>query len=127
MAVVKINYDEGNTNTYKSVSISFIFSEKEKVFSTGNFIKDWYDLNKYIIQSDIEEPVSNSSSVDYFIMDCAKFDSAYLHFIEGKPVLKYIDRTKEEWYLSEDSNGIEFFVAEGTQPTWEELKKLLDN
>ncbi len=77
-----------------------------------------------------EQPISHSSSVDHFIMDGAPFDSAYLHIVDGKGVLKYVDETDPGYlYTQQDvyEKGIEFFVKEGTQPTWEELKEMYGN
>jgi hypothetical protein len=119
MAVIGINYDEGNTKDlgYRSVDISYGNPKEVKVFESGNFIKDWYKLQKFIseVLSETELHFSYLSSVDHFIMDGAPYDSLYLKFdSENKPYL--IDVY--------DENGIEFFVPEGTKPTWEELKKM---
>jgi hypothetical protein len=121
---VTIIYDEGNEENlgYEKVSLSV---DKEIVlFESGNFIKDWYNLNKTLANAKESFPVSFSSSVDHFIMDGAPYDSAYLHMIDDKPVLKYIDRSDPNWFLTDIDSGIEFFVPENTQPTWEELKKM---
>jgi hypothetical protein len=57
-------------------------------------------------------------------MDGADFDSAYLHIVNDKPVLKYIDRSDDLFIQRQVwDGGWEFFVKPGTQPTWEELKK----
>jgi hypothetical protein len=129
MAFITINYDEGNKKDlgYKSVEIHH-GNEEKKFFNTGNFVKDWYDMRKFMIQNllDSEMHFSCSSSVDHFIMNDAPYDSAYLHTTDdGKPVLKYIDRTKAYYPQYEEIiEGIEFFVPEGTQPTFEELKEM---
>jgi hypothetical protein len=137
MAVIGINYSGGNTYDdqdnlienpikYKGVYIH-LTDGTELNFKTKDFVKDWYDAKKKFINelSDTEPYLGASSSVNHFIMDGAKFDSAYLHITEGdKPILKYIDRTDEKWYLTDIDSGIEFFVKEGTTPTWEELREL---
>jgi hypothetical protein len=80
-----------------------------------------------------EEPyLSASSDVNHFQSDGGKFDSAYLHIIDDKPVLRYciwaddsrdkIERLIENREIYE--KGWEFFVPEGTKPTWEELKEM---
>ena len=124
MAVVSIRYnDGGDPLNYESVEISYGDSMKEKkVFNSGNFIKDWFDCNKFIIfeLSDKEAFFSHSSSVDHFIMDGAPYKSAYL---------KQKDSGKDdEWFLDYEydhrNQGTEFFVPEGTKPTWEELKAM---
>ena len=123
MAVYGIDYTEfgGEDFGYKSVRISYDNLKKEKFFDSGNFVKDWYDLVKFMIMelSKTESHFVGSSSVDHFIMDGAKFDSGYLvdENVNGetKSVLKY-----DGYY----EDGIEFFVPEGTQPTWAELKEM---
>lgn len=138
MAIISINYTGYNHDLddkgkridvtdpkrrlkYKSVSVNY--GDSKKLYKTGNFVKDWYNAIKFLVTSS-NEPVSSSSSVDHFIMDGANFDSAYLHIENETPVLKYLDRTNEKWYLSPISDGVEFFVEEGTTPTWEELKTI---
>ena len=120
MAVIGINYIEGKPETYESVYIHL--NEGEKIFNSGDFIKDWFQCNNVLVQlswSGKEISFSNSSTVDHFIMDGAKFDSAYLK----------ID--SDLWYLDykydANSPGFEFFVKRGTKPTWEELKKHCKN
>jgi hypothetical protein len=132
MAYTTINYDEGNRKNlnYKSVEIQYGRGkdEKKKIFNTGKFVKDWFDLKKFqIIElSGIESYFVHSSTVNDFIMDGAPYDSAYLHTKGNESILKYFDRTDPKWYLDVDGigEGIEFFVPEGTQPTWEELKEM---
>jgi hypothetical protein len=123
MAVIGINYTEGlkkGSIEYVSVDLSYDNLKEVKVFESGNFIKDWYNMRKFLIQKvlDVEPRVSASSTVDHFIMDGAPYDSGYLVYDEGsaKHVLKYGD---EFCY-----KGFEFFVPEGTQPTWEELREM---
>ena len=129
MAIIRINSNEDKENLiYESVRIGYGKNE-EKVFSSGNFVKDWYDMRKFMVMEIENESIfTHSSSVDNFIMDGAPYDSAYLHTVNGKGVLKYIDRTNPKWYLDIDgiADGIEFFVHEGTTPTWEELKTLCE-
>ena len=120
MAVIDIIYNEGGKPTldYKSVGMSYSVDgeRQKKKFNSGDFVKDWYDAIKWIIQSKIEEPVCNSSSVDHFIMDGAPYDSAYLVIDGDKPTLHY-----------EYCEEIELFVSKGTKPTWKELKKICDD
>jgi len=130
MAYTTINYDDGNEQNlgYESVELHFGKDEK-KYFNTGNFVKDWWDRTKFIIQTllDSEPFFTHSSSIDHFIMDGAPYDSAYLHTTDdGKPILKYIDKTDPHYLLNQAEiyEGIEIFVPEGTQPTFEELKEM---
>lgn len=125
MAVIGINYQEGNPESYESVRISYSDLSKEKIFSSGNFIVDWYNLNKWIaeeIELELrnEYHFSNLSSVDHFIMDGANVVSRYLKFdAEKNPYL-----TKEYDWMDE---GTELFVPEGEDWTWEQLKEYVKN
>ena len=121
MAVIGISYNDGNKKNlgYESVDISYGSSlNKKKVFNSGDFVKDWYDCNAFIIHEliDTEYHFSNSSSVDHFIMDGAPYKSAYLKTPDGGTT----------WILDYEydaqNQGVEFFVNENEQPTWEELK-----
>lgn len=69
---------------------------------------------KFVKEVSYDEPnLSHSSTVNHFIMDGALFDSAYLHIDnEGNSRLEY----------QYDEDGWEFFVKEGTKPTWDDLK-----
>lgn len=121
MAVISIDYNDGNKKDlgYKSVGISYNSGKNKKVFDSGNFVKDWYDCNKFIVTKlhNKEFAFSHSSSVGHFITDSGnKYDSAYLETVNEKVSLSY------EW--KNYSERIEFFVEEGTTPTWEELKAL---
>lgn len=116
MAVTGINYNEGKKRDLGYESVYVHHSNGEKVFASGNFVKDWFDMRKYIIQesSETEFHFSNSSTVGHFIKDGAPYDSAWLVIENDKPSLVYE-------YLDEH---IEFFVPKGTQPTWLELKEM---
>jgi hypothetical protein len=140
MAVIGINYEGGNTYDendveienpiiYESVYLHYNISSgesTEKLFNTGNFVKDWYEANKfYNMELSDNDHLSHSSSADHFFMDGAKYDSGYLHMIDGVPVLKYLDRNDDNWiYTQRDIyEGWEVFVEEGTTPTWEQYKE----
>jgi hypothetical protein len=121
MAVYGINYDEGNKKNlgYQSVRISYGKDEK-KVFNSGNFVKDWFDLVKFIIMelSQTESHFVGSSDVDHFFMDGADelYDEAYI----------VTDETgvSELCYGNFEEMGIKVYVSAGTQPTWKELKEM---
>ena len=145
MAVIGINYS-GWTHTYddngerigidptdpaylKYESVYVHYHGGEKVFNSGNFIKDWFDAKGFYVRGlmDTEPHLSASSTCDHFHMDGANFDSAYLHIIDDKPVLKYVDYSDPHYLLTQEeiyNDGWEFFVPVGTQPTWEELKEI---
>lgn len=119
MAVFGINYDEGNEQDlgYESVDVSYGKDEK-RIFNSGNFVKDWFDLIKFIITelSKTESHFVGSSSVDGFFMDGADYDEAYLVVDEkGVPELCYGDFERI---------GTKLFVPVGTKPTWKELKEM---
>lgn len=134
MAVIGINYSGGNTYDDNDVliesvpvyeSVYLYTNEGEFTFNSGNFVKDWFDAKKkYMVEFSEKEPFSGSSTCDHFIMDGAKYDSAYLHMVGETPVLKYDDKSDENWFHSDIIDGWEMFVPEGTQPTWEELKEM---
>lgn len=116
---------------YESVYIHY--RGGEKVFDSGNFIKDWFDAKGFYARGlmDMEPHLSGSSTCDHFLMDGANFDSAYLHIVDGKPVLRYCtyqDDSRDKMDILIENrdiyeNGWEFFVEPGTRPTWEELKE----
>jgi hypothetical protein len=124
MAVIGIHYGGGNRYDdednlienpvdYKNVYLHFCGGDKEFVFDSGNFIKDWYDAKKKFLEFHEDEV----SSVDHFIMDGAPYDSAYLVFKNDE------DDMGELTYEYNDK-GWEMFVPKGTKPTWEELKQM---
>lgn len=110
---------------YESVYLRY--KDGERVFNSGDFIKDWYDAHKYYIENLAEtEYLTSSSTCDHFFMDGAKCDPAYLH-LDGTPKLKYIDYSDDMWVVNQQEvyeSGLEFFVTEGTKPTWAELKAM---
>ena len=120
MAVYGINYNGGDKNdlSYKSVRILYGENE-EKLFNSGNFIKDWFDLVKFIINelSETESHFVGSSDVDQFFLDGGDklYDKAYLNTTNSASELKY---KLVDW------DSIKFYVNAGTQPTWEELKEI---
>ena len=129
-AVIGIRYNESGREQdlgYKCVYLHYGNSE-EKEFSSGDFVKDWFDCKMFAVKEGILEKevyISQSSSVDHFIMDGAKFDSAYLHFENDVPILKYVDKSDPYWFISQQDvfeKGWEHFVDENTKPTWNELK-----
>ena len=123
MAVKRIRYEEGTNTGYEYVEICYGDDEVKK-FDSGDFVRDWYYLMKWIIlDADLQEPLCNSSSVDHFIMDGAPYDSAYLIPDEDKTRLEYAESCWDECV----DKGIEFFVPKGTKPTWKELKAICDD
>lgn len=143
MAVIGINYsgsdhyydnnderveiDPSDPRYLKYESVYIHYQGGEKVFDSGNFIKDWYAA-KFFFATQLmdKELLSGSSSCNHFHMDGANFDSAYLHMGKDEAVLKYVDKSDEYWFVNQRDiyeNGWEFFVEKGTTPTWSELKE----
>jgi hypothetical protein len=130
----RIEIDPSDPRYLKYESVYIHYQDSEKIFDSGNFIKDWFDSKKFfqVELMDKEPYLSGSSTCDHFIMDGAKFESAYLHIIEDKPVLRYCTWADDSLDMMEIlienreiyEKGWEFFVPEGTKPTWEELKEM---
>ncbi|MFA5067644.1 MAG: hypothetical protein WC466_06350 [Candidatus Izemoplasmatales bacterium] len=124
-AVIIVNYEQEKEFKFKYKSITLSFSKNKKNFCVGNFIKDWFDCMKFVIQKQMS-PICFSSSVDHFVSDSKLFDSAYLHLENNnKPTLMYIDKTDPSWIENQKhifENHIEFFVNKNTKPTWDQLK-----
>ena len=142
MAVIGINYsggehdydEAGNFIEITPVSYGSVYlhtNEGEFVFDSGNFVKDWFQAKmKYAKEFSDKEHLSGSSTCDNFIMDGAKYDSAYLHIVDGNGTLKYVDHSDPDYIFTQREiyeEGWEMFVEPGTQPTWEELKKMCIN
>lgn len=127
MAVIGINYCGGNARDdkdnvielpieYKHVYLYFC-SDKEHIFDSGDFVKDWYNAKKKFLEFiDDEVRLAGSSSVDQFIMDGAPYDSAYLVFKDNNDIGEFV--------YEFDEQGWEMFVPKGTTPTWEEYKEM---
>lgn len=117
-AIRTVKYNDIDVSTYEAVVINDRDSGEEHIFNTGNFVKDWFDALKFVLTGGLGEyPIlSNSSSVDHFIMDGGGdlYDSAYLEITESSAELKY----------EYDEDCFEVFVQTGTKPTWKELKEI---
>lgn len=122
MAFITIQYAENGREhplEYKGVKL-VSRKDKEYLFNSGNFVKDWYDAKKQFVDMASDELyLTHSSSVDHFIMDGGNdiVDSAWLVWDDdgdnARLVYEYTDK------------GWEIFVPKGTKPTWEELKASL--
>lgn len=137
MAVIGITYDGGNhydddgnliENPIQYESVYLYTSKERTEFNSGDFVKDWHSAHVKYFDGNKNEPLSHSSTVNHFIMDGAPYSSAYLHYVNDEYVLKYVDRSNPNYLYSQREiyeNGLELFVAENTQPTWEEYKQLI--
>ncbi len=129
MAYISIEYNEPNQNEYKSVKVG-LSNKTETKFNSGNFIKDWFECLKFIANQDNNEHTICSSTVDHFITDGDKYESAYLHTNRTEDgELLYIDETDPNWIHTQDwiTKGIEIFVPTNTKPTWEQFKQIIKN
>ena len=115
MAYIDVKYRGKDTSlVYEWVKLT-TRKDKEFIFKSGNFVKDWYEAKgKFVELAHDELYLTQLSSVDHFIMDGANFDSAWLVWDNDgeNPRLVY-EFTEHGW---------EMFVPKGTKPTWEELK-----
>lgn len=137
MAVIGITYDGGNRyddegnlieNPIQYESVYLYTSKEQTEFNSGDFVKDWYNAHIKYFDEHKDEHFSHSSSVNHFIMDGAPYSSAYLHDVNDTYVLKYVDHSDPNYIFTQRDifeNGLELFVPENTQPTWEEYKELL--
>ena len=123
MAIVRIQYNEGtNKPTLGYTHVELNHDGVRTIFDSGDFVQDWFDMNKFIMLNQLQF-VSFSSSVDHFIMDGGSelYDSIYLRYNEKL----------QEWYLDSKydhkNEGYEFFVNKGQTPTWEELKDMYND
>jgi hypothetical protein len=95
-------------------------------YASGDFIKDWHDLNFDIYKHQKYDHIVFSSSLDHFFFDGADYDSAYLMNIKDDVwELVYIERNDMSLLEEHDivDRGIEIFVPSGTKMTWEEYKQ----
>jgi len=121
MAIIAIKYDEITQESYKGIKISYgEHMEFNKLFNSGDFVKDWYFLNKFIIDNLLENEyhISYSSSVDHFLSCGNKYESVHLVHIKGNKweFVKMKD-------LKPSQGGLEFFIENGSDITWEKMKK----
>lgn len=115
MNFVSIKYDE---KLPSEAHVILDTSEGVFEFKSNEFEKNWFDCMKKLILDHNEYPTRYSSTVDHFIMDGAPYYSAYL--IENGDEF-------ELSYDHKDYKNVEFFVKDGTKPTWVELKTKYNN
>lgn len=108
---VKIVYTDDSDSIYSHISLT-INNTKEQIFKslkTGDFIKDWFNLKKYLLSNEIDLVV-NSSSVDHFIMDNTNtLKSKYLVYKANPELVDYDDLdldndVYDELFIPKDSN-----------------------
>ena len=112
MATIGINYKISREVGYESVYLILITGEKI-IFSSGNFVKDWYSAKKSFLDNIHNEVSLNLDPTVYqFIKDGARFDFAYIRVENDTAIFSY------------EGTGWEMFVSKGTRPTWPELKEI---
>jgi len=72
---ITIDYDEPKAKTYRGVHLHI--EDEVNKFDSGDFIKDWFNMNKFIAHSYLTG-CSISSSYDHFFMDGAKYNPLHL-------------------------------------------------
>lgn len=118
-----LNFDKKDDNSYDRLYIILKDSSEEKIFSSGDILKDWYCATKYFmdnfqkiedynlaISNDLEEYISNS---EFDIMNISLNE-------EGKPEVTYnnvYDGFKK--YTAE--NGWFYPVKKDDKPTIKDL------
>lgn len=119
--IIDIKYKDDNSLTYNNIIISLNDDREDIIFESGDFIVDWYQTMKWCAHNDNNNDIIKmSSSVNHFIMDGAKFDSAYL-VLKPEPHLEYFDGKNFEI-----TNNVEFFIPEDEKWSWDELKNYVN-
>lgn len=91
-------------------------NDSKKHFNTGNFIIDWYDCMKHL----------NSLSTNGYLPRCTTSSQInHLNEYNFNYKSKYLNIVDDEYILSDDDKGIEFFVDDNIK-TWEQLKSYAD-
>lgn len=134
MATVSIRYKEFDQSTYKAVILDY--SEGEKIFNSGNFVKDWYDYLTFLLMEVFDKQneiyAIHTSSVDHFIMDGDLYESAWVStheetygklYYDFEELLKIFDYS----WTKLDEVTYEIFVKKGERPTWKEFKEKYKN
>lgn len=88
-----VNYDDGDSSSYKSIELSFGDGEV-RLFDSGDPLIDWYDYFKYIYNGDAVDDdivmISHSSSVDHWFMDTDDYLERYI-LINENNTYEFID------------------------------------
>ena len=63
-AFLNVNYDDGDSKTFKGLTISL--DDKKIEFNTGNPLIDWYDYYKFIYQSDFFDKIQQEYNTSFF-------------------------------------------------------------
>ena len=126
MSVIGIDYNEGGDLKYNGIYFHPTIGNKDKTFFTGDFVKDWYDVMKFILTGgDGEEfHVAFSSSVHHFIGDTDLYESRHLDFetMEFHNIQTVNDVENGIGWAKFDELT-EFFVEKGsTISTWDEYR-----
>lgn len=114
MAVIGIFYQKCEKIKYDHVFLHTINGEIK--FDSGNFLKDWYSGIKMFLYGDLkyDKDLYYSSTVDFFINDCADFDKVYLLLKDDTGILIPIPQHE----------CVRMFVPKGQSLSWTELKEI---
>jgi hypothetical protein len=102
-----------------AVNITYNFNKDSKLFDSGDFVKNWYDCNKFKMHLDKREfDFKDDLSIEEYALKHSLVETR-LAQAEGGWVLDYDN--KKTW------RSVLYYVAEGTNPTWEELRKICED
>jgi len=108
-----IDFDQKYNNCQLSID-----GKEKKLFQSGDYVKDWFNLMHYAIINSQDDNIVFSSSIDEFI---TVFNVKFLYLI-----LEDMSFSKAENDLLVEEKGIMFFVTEeqyNSNISWGEFKK----
>lgn len=126
MALVGIN--KNNENKYESFYIVMRGSEHDKVFDSGDPIKDWYQCTKHFIENfeqTEEMDLKMSNDAASFIAQSEEYDTINLLYNDENIDITYHD-AKEGVNLTINKIGWLFLIKKNERPSFEEIKKELN-
>ena len=118
MALISLNKDNGK---YASLAVTYpddyYDGESQKIFDSGDFIKDWYDSIKFLlVDMGLTGRIYLSELLSDFI-EKSPYDKAYLI------VDKKTGESKLVYNKIENDDILDFFVPAGEKPTWNQLRE----
>jgi len=108
-----------SVNDEGAVNITYNFNKDSKLFDSENFVKNWYDCTKFKMHLDKREfDFKDDESVNEYIKKHSLVETR-------------LKKTDDGWCLDYENENtwrsVVYYVAEGTNPTWEELRSLCDD
>jgi hypothetical protein len=113
--VTSIDYEEGNSLSYKAVTLSDIFSKKEYTFDSGDFPTDWVRMLETYISFGLGTGFMCSSSVDHFFFDGA--DELY----ESGMIVRNGDTMELVYEWDWETQGTRIYTNKGEFLTYEQF------